>query len=397
MEFRPLICPQCGGEITNYTPGQAYATCGYCNTRFLIERDKEPDIPMPVYQEIDDSPPDDPNKAVAGIVTVIILALAVSLFIALTTSKGSKSSASSTSSANRKPSPSPAAQLNVFEFGGKGTTDGLFNGASAIAVDSPVGITGSIYVGDETLRVQKFNFLMGAKFDWAIQIPAKGANYESAQKINKLAVGKNGKLYVAVGGVILVYNEGSKKLMATIQVAPDYIQDLALKDDDSMVAVASNERTETLLFINNAGKVTKRISGFHSHAFNDPISPTATAVSAIRLAVNNKGEIYSVYALGSLGSYQISSNNDELMIASFTPGGTFVSKLAKSMNSCGIATDSKGRIYVSNDSAIDVYSAAGEYITGFPNVGRARAFAFDAQNNIYIVADDNVIKRTAVK
>jgi len=40
--MKPLICPQCGGKITNYIASQNFATCGYCETRFLIEPAKQP-------------------------------------------------------------------------------------------------------------------------------------------------------------------------------------------------------------------------------------------------------------------------------------------------------------------------------------------------------------------
>jgi hypothetical protein len=46
------------------------------------------------------------------------------------------------------------------------------------------------------------------------------ANYEHARTIDKIAVGDDGKLYVAVGGVVLVYGEQSTEPVHTFQVAP---------------------------------------------------------------------------------------------------------------------------------------------------------------------------------
>ncbi len=41
-----LICPQCGGQITDYSPNQSFVTCGYCSTKVLINSAK----PAPVKQ-----------------------------------------------------------------------------------------------------------------------------------------------------------------------------------------------------------------------------------------------------------------------------------------------------------------------------------------------------------
>jgi hypothetical protein len=35
--MKPLLCPQCGGSIANYSERDRFATCRYCSTRFLIE------------------------------------------------------------------------------------------------------------------------------------------------------------------------------------------------------------------------------------------------------------------------------------------------------------------------------------------------------------------------
>ena len=44
--MRPLICPQCGGQITEYPEGARFTTCDYCETRFVIEENKAPRGPQ---------------------------------------------------------------------------------------------------------------------------------------------------------------------------------------------------------------------------------------------------------------------------------------------------------------------------------------------------------------
>jgi sugar lactone lactonase YvrE len=85
------------------------------------------------------------------------------------------------------------------------------------------------------------------------------------------------------------------------------------------------------------------------------------------------------------------------MIFRFTPEGKYVNKFAQSMESCGIAVDNQSRIYVSGGDGISVYNKNGEAVSGVPNLGRIDAFTLDAQNNVYALTDDRVIKRNAVK
>jgi hypothetical protein len=126
------------------------------------------------------------------------------------------------------------------------------------------------------------------------------------------------------------------------------------------------------------------------------LSPLQTGLAAIRIAIDSAGNIFSVYAFGDLGSYQLSYNAEELMIFRFTPQIKYVNKFVQSMNSCGIAVDNQSRIYISDDDSIKVYSNLGEQISTVSGIGNADAFALDKQNNIYILRDDKVIKRLAI-
>jgi hypothetical protein len=67
------------------------------------------------------------------------------------------------------------------------------------------------------------------------------------------------------------------------------------------------------------------------------------------------------------------------------------------VNSCGIAVDNQSRIYVSDNSSINVYSNTGEQVSTVPDVGRINSFALDKQNNVYFISDHYVYKRAAVQ
>jgi sugar lactone lactonase YvrE len=394
--MKPLICPQCGGKITEYSPFQTFATCEYCATRFVIEPDK-PKItvaPEPIY-DYGQNQTTSPNIFVF-VIGAVVLVFGVVIFLAVLMSgkaaepKRTVYNKPNYTTPTPRVSPTPTPNPNLLEFGGKGTANGLFKDAGALTVDKQ----GRIYVGDQTLRVQQFSDK--GEFIKLWQIPSKTVNYRRARYINKIAVGDNGKIYVAVGGVILIYDEESSEPIGTIHTAPDYIVDFALRSDGCLLYVSNNDQIETLSFVNKDRKVTRRITGFHTDTADAALSPRETGLAAIRLAVDGAGNIFSVYAFGDLGSYELSYNTEELMIFRFTPEGKYVNKFVESMNSCGIEVDNQSRIYVSDQSSIRVYSNNGDPISLVPNLRGINSFALDTQNDIYILSDDKVIKRPAI-
>jgi hypothetical protein len=85
------------------------------------------------------------------------------------------------------------------------------------------------------------------------------------------------------------------------------------------------------------------------------------------------------------------------MIFRFTPEGKSVNKFVQSMNSCGIEVDNQSRIYVTERDSINIYKNNGDVITSVSGFSRIDAFSLDKENNIYVLSDDQVIKRPAVK
>jgi len=396
--MKPLICPQCGGKITDYSQLDNFATCGYCATRFVIEpeRQKSPTQTESVYQPLKTSRPN-PN---VFIVTIgVALAIVGGIFFLALLSPKSKpeptlpSVAQTYSTPTLTPTASPTAtpNPNLLQFGGKGTSNGLFQDAADITVDKQ----GRIYVADESLRVQQFD--ERGEFLKVWQIPSQTNRYRRARTIQKIAVDDKDSLYVLVGGTILVYESDASEPFKTFHVAPDFMQDFALRSDGGFLIVSNNGEIETLLFVNQAGKITRRLNGFHTETADAALSPHETGLAAIRLAVDGAGNIFSVYAFGDLGSYQLNYNPEELMIFRFTPEGKYVNKFVRSMNSCGIVVDNQSRIYVSDNSSINVYSNTGEQVATVPKVGRINSFALDKQNNVYFISDDYVYKRPAVQ
>lgn len=399
--MKPLICPQCGGKITDYKPTDSFTVCVYCETKFVIEREKKeyvaPPSP-PVYESFESSGSD--NGVMVGIIVLVLVVFLGGVFLfAIFSSK--KTSENPYSGSNRPTystptyippiSPTPTPNLNLLEFGGKGTGEGLFQDATSIAVDKE----GRIYVGDDTLRVQQFD--AEGKFLKLWQIPSEGKVYRKAKTIHKIAVDNDENLYVAVGGVVLVYKQDADKPFLTMHDAPDYTTDFALRSDGGLLLMSNNDQIETLFFVGKNKKITRTIKGFHSDTADASMSPFDVGLAAIRIAVDGAGNIYSIYALGDIGSYQLSYNAEDFRIFRFTPEGKYVNKFVETMDSVGIETDNQSRIYISRNDALEIYSGEGELLSTVSGLNRIDAFALDKQNQIYVLGDDRIVKRATFK
>ena len=397
--MKPLICPQCGGKITLYTASDKFAVCGYCETRFVIEPEKQsPAVSVePVYQPFENTR-SNPNIFVIPL-GVLLFIIGGIFFIGIIAKKKTPEPFSPRNTytpptfptVSPRLSPVPTPNQNLLEFGGKGTGNGLFKDADAIAVDKQ----GRIYVADDSLRVQQFD--ENGEFLKVWQIPSQTVNYKRARTIHKIAVGDDGSIYVAVGGVILIYKQDSDVPFHTIHNAPDYVMDFALRSDGGLLLVSNNDQIETLFFVSKNKKVTRQIKGFHSDAADASMSPVDVGLAAIRIAVDGAGNIYSIYALGDLGSYELSYNEEDFVIFRFTPEGKYVNKFVQTMNSVGIETDNQSRIYITEKDNIAVYSNTGEPLAAVYDLPGIDAFALDKKNNVYILNDDRVIKRAAVQ
>ncbi len=394
--MKPLICPQCGGKITSYLPLQDFATCGYYETKIVNEQQK------PVARNEFSALPGQTFNLNSTVIAAFILGACVVFgAIILTAILNVKKEPSmptitaytpqSYSIPTPLPSPSPTPDPNLLEFGGKGTGDGLFQDADKIAVDKQ----GRIYVADETLRVQQFN--EKGEFLKVWQIPAETKFYKRARSIRKIGIDSQDRLYVLVVGFVLVYENSSSDIQKIIHFEPNPIQDFAFRSDGDRLFLINNGETEYLMQINEAGKSSRRVNSFHSNAADASMSPFATGLAAIRMAVDGAGNVYSIYALGDIGSYQLSYNEEDFRIFRFTPEGKYVDKFAQTMNSCCIALDNQSRIYVSDNKLIIMFNRNGEQVFNFYADGNVDSFALDKDNNIYILNDDKVIKRPAIQ
>jgi len=159
-----------------------------------------------------------------------------------------------------------------------------------------------------------------------------------------------------------------------------------------MLAVSYSERIETLLFVNKQGGITRRVEGFHTDGLNAAPSPLQTALASLRLAVDSKGNIFSIYALGALGGYSLSYSDEDLSIARSTPAAKFVKAFAPTKNASCILVDALDRLYVSRENSITTYDADGNVTGGLSAGPGLSRFTIDKAGQIYTIAQDSIAK-----
>ncbi len=397
--MKALICPQCGGKITDYKPWDNFALCGYCETKFVIEPEKPKPLiappTEPIYQPFENS--NSSQNVFAIVIGTVFLVFVGIVFIGILTSKKPTPNYPVYSPPRSTPlisptfSPLPTPNPNLLEFGGKGTGNGLFQEADSIAVDSK----GRIYVADETMRIQQFDEKGNFLKLW--QVPTETKFYKRARSIEKIDVDDKDRLFVLVDyGVVLIYENSDSQPSSIVHFAPNPIQDFAFRSDGGRVFLVRGEQSEYFVQVTDAGKTVRRVDGFHTNAADAQMSPPEVGLAAIRIAVDGAGNIFSIYALGDLGSYSLSYNAEDFMIFRFTPEGKFVNKFAQTMNSCGIAVDNQSRIYITDGNSVIVYNNRGEIVSTVFGFNGIDDFALDKQNFVYVLMDDKVFKRPAI-
>lgn len=174
MPMKAITCPQCGSLISKVSEQQAIVQCDYCDAKIMIPREVAPQnteakpelinrLGYPIDQYVPFDERQTSNNSIKAIVITLLLVFGIGFIIILAIASNSKSRPGTTSpkptsyktpNTTSTTAPTPKKDYEVLlEFGGKGTSAGLFDRPGEIAVDAG----GHIYVADETLRVQHFD------------------------------------------------------------------------------------------------------------------------------------------------------------------------------------------------------------------------------------------------
>ena len=285
-------------------------------------------------------------------------------------------------------SPTESPTPYVLTFGGEGTGPGLFQDAQDVAVDGD----GNIYVSDDTLRVQKFNSQGEFLNLWTI--PSSTGYYSKIRGgPDRLLVDRQGRVYVVIGGVVLKY-EGAKAGWLVVKYDMNPIYDAALKADGGMVVVSGSSESDDLAVYDAQGKATKLVHQFISAQLDKRIP-----VEALKVAVDGVGNIFAIYALGSVYGEHYYDNSD-LAVFRFTPDGKYVNRFGGGGNEPGqfdspnaIAVDSHSRVYVCDlTRGISVFTDDGRYLETLKTPYWVQGMAFGPAGDLFVVGDNHVSK-----
>ena len=192
-----------------------------------------------------------------------------------------------------------------------------------------------------------------------------------------MAAGHDGNIYTVSGGGLLVYN-ASGKLLKTLE-PPDgqYIHDVAVGADGTLVLGCDNDVIATMTPDGEVLNIIK--DAFAGNGGDDELD--------MRVAVDGAGNIY---ALGSFNYAVFKFNRD----------GKFVNRFGSEGDNAGqftgpyaIGVDNQGRIYVSDFKGIQVFDGDGRYLNVFDPGGIVFGIAFDDQGKFYASSNNEMIYR----
>jgi hypothetical protein len=394
-------CPQCGASLEAGPIKSLTVECPYCHSAVIVPpelRSAPPPPPIhysppPVFSGYE---PPARKKSLSFVQLIAIFGIAIFFFVLFIllpsrSSREPKRTAYQMPSPPTIPTPPKAGRLpndSALTFGGEGTGQGLFKGAQEVAVDG----AGNVYVSDDTLRIQKFD--SQGKFLSLWTIPQSTEYYSKVRGgPDRLLADREGRVYAVINGVVLKFDGANGELLGAAH-GTDYIVDAALKADGGMAVVSAKGEDEELVILDAKGKATKRVHQFISSQLDKQIP-----VEGVKVAVDGVGNVFGIYAIGSLYG-EFSYDNEDLAVFRFTADGKYVNRFSGGGNEPGqfqspnaIAVDSQGNVYVCDLTiGIHVFASDGRYLKKINTPFWTQGIAFDAAGDLFVVGDNKVAK-----
>ncbi len=394
--MKTFSCPQCGGSLEAGPITNPTVECPYCHSAVIVPPELRPPPPTPSFRSFEPEPPKPVAFSFPKAISILVASAFVFILLILIIARPGGTARSTYSAPPiKQPTFSPKATPSpyVFTFGGEGTGQGLFQDAQEVAVDG----NGNIYVSDETKRIQKFD--SNGQFLSLWNVPSTTRNYS---KVNggpdKLLADRSGNVFVVIGGVVLKYDGANGKALGEAQ-GSEYVYDAALKAEGGMVIVSGNSQNDELVVLDAYGKAIKRVPKFISGQLDKQVP-----VEALKVAVDGVGNIFGIYALGSVyGEHYY--DNEDLAVFRFTPEGKYVNRFSGGGKEPGqfssptaIAVDNQSRVYVCDlTEGISIFTADGRYLENLKTPFWVQGMAFDSAGDLLVVSNNKVSKLDLTK
>lgn len=258
-----------------------------------------------------------------------------------------------------------------MQFGKEGTGPGYFTDARFVSVDN----NGHIFVGEfEGGKVQVFDEKGNYITQWKATGDETGDIY-----LTGMAANRNSVLYTVVGSQLYVYDGMAGNLLGRFDHPDGWgFDDVAVNPDGSVIASWYKNRDDLIRFDRN-GQVIMLVENAIGNVTGD-------LEMEMKVAVNGTGDIYAlayfnegVFSFSSDGNYisRFGSRGDEK--------GQFTSPNA-------IAVDNLGKIYLADFPGVLIYASDGRYLDTLPVSGGVMGLTFDDQNNLYVVANEHILR-----
>ncbi|MFO7670844.1 MAG: NHL repeat-containing protein [Bacteroidales bacterium] len=266
------------------------------------------------------------------------------------------------------PTPAPFASP-LLQFGGEGSGAGKFTDPRYICVD----IEGNIYVAEYAGgQVQKFD--PDGKFLWLVNIPQDAYGRTT---IKDMAVGTNQRVYIVRRPDILIYEEdGSPAGMIAGNPSSDSFDVLDIDPANTLYAIHAGQNQTSLLKMNGEGEILLRVDELDRQVDKN------YRLNSVRMAVDGRGNAYilnpwgdALYLFDALGQFR-----DKVASKGSLPG--------QINNPVNLAIGADGRIYLINDSQIQILEAGGMFLAGYDwdySYGSPRDLTLDLDGYVYVV------------
>jgi DNA-directed RNA polymerase subunit RPC12/RpoP len=385
-----FTCPNCGAGLPD--PDAPSITCKYCSTRILVPPEYQPkqaEERTVVISLADQSKATTSTTVsfswilvILGISVVIGMIILVNSLLSQETTGQETAVVQQVSMASPTPVPIPTASPTpepfarpVLQFGGEGSGAGKFMDARYISVD----IEGNIYVAEYADgQVQKFD--PSGKFLWLINIPQ---DTYGRTTIKDMAAGMDKRVYILRRPDILIYEEdGSPAGMIGGNLAIDNYDVLDIDPSNTLFALHAGQDQTSLVKMNVDGDILLRVDDLDRHVDKN------YRLTSVRMAVDGLGNAHilnpwgdALYLFDSQGQFR-----DKLASKGTLPG--------QINNPINLAVGADGRIYLINNSQIQILDSSGIFLAGYDwdySYGSPRDLTLDLEGSVYVVTSKGMV------